>query len=163
MRRWRGRASQGNHELERDPEGSDRCPYDNEFDAFLAGRYADWLSNANRSVPAWAWVNKVAHATIEEIHTLAMSSPPATAPAATVPWHRVSALLAKEVLVAVGDDKCRLAALQREALVPAELQLARHWWAVVSPIDLATVTVEAVHRAPLSSERDRKEKGDESQ
>ena len=151
MRRWRERTSHSNRQQgRRNSNVAEPCPFDNEFDAFLAGRYADWLSTTHRAVPAWAWVNKVAHATIEELHTIATSPPPADAPSATVPWHNVSSLLAKVVLVVVNDDESRLARLQRDTLVPAELQVARHWWVAIAPIDLLTVMVEAVHRAPLS-------------
>ena len=164
MRRWRERTSHRNQQQERrGSNGTELCPFDNEFDAFLAGRYADWLSTANRAVPAWAWVNKVAHATIEELHAIATGPVPVGASGETVQWHLVSTLLAKEVLAAVAGDESRLAELQRETLVPAELQVARQWWAAIEPVDLGTVMVEAVHRAQLSSELNRKENGHEGQ
>lgn len=164
MRRWRERTSHSNQQPERrESNGTEGCPFDNEFDAFLAGRYADWLSSANRAVPAWAWVNPVAHATIDELHAIETAPPPAGVSGETVRWHQVSWLLAKEVLLAVDDDESRLAELQHDTLVPAELQVAKHWWAAVTPIDLATVIVQAVHSAKLSNGRDRKENGDEGQ
>lgn len=160
MRRWRARDSWGGQTSKvHNPGSSERCPHDNEFDAFLAGAYADWLLTRKRSVPAWAWVNKIAHATPDELRLLATRPPPEGASADIVLWHQVTSLLAKEVLITVADDDAQLAWLQHNTLLPLELHLAHHWWATVVPVDLATAVLTAVQHAQLPGRHKKKEHG----
>ena len=68
MLRRRGRAQQ----TEAEPgetygvQARVRASYDDEIEAYLAGAYVDWLLRRNQSVPAWAWVNAVAHGTVAD-------------------------------------------------------------------------------------------------
>lgn len=61
-----------------------------ECEAFLAGRYAQYLDTKNLRVPDWAWLNVLAHGSQDDIATLASgNSPPPrllATPFGTKPW-----------------------------------------------------------------------------
>jgi hypothetical protein len=42
-----------------------------ESETYLSGHYADWLTSQGRKVPAWAWINRLAHGCDDEIVELA--------------------------------------------------------------------------------------------
>lgn len=120
----------------------------NEFDSYLSGSYADWLMRRHRSVPAWAWVNRLAHGTIDELDELraGVFAPVATTTDVSL-WHQVLTFLASEVLDrAVDHDELR--ELQRTVLVPVELRLADQWWYALAPIDVVTIVLVALHNVP---------------
>lgn len=120
----------------------------NEFDSYLAGSYAEWLTREHRSVPAWAWVNRLAHGTVDELDELRAGEwTPAPAPADVSLWQQVLTFLAGEVLDRVADDD-ELRELQRTVLVPVELRLADQWWYALAPIDVATIVLVALHNVP---------------
>ena len=100
-------------------------PIVRECRSFLDGDYAEHLVGAGRAVPAWAWLNSLAHGSLEDLRSLA-SGGPVRAPGfdATAVWRQALAYLAQEVLFLV-DGGQDLAGLQRTTLVPLELALAR--------------------------------------
>jgi hypothetical protein len=118
-------------------------PVDNEFDAYLSGVYAGWLVRNERSVPAWARLNPIAHGTLGELQSIAETG--GAPDVAGVAWRPVCAFLAHEVL-AVAGDAAALASLQQRALVPLELRLAASWRAPVAPAELAGMALEAFIR-----------------
>ena len=101
-----------------------------ECEAFLSGQYAQCLRDSDRGVPAWAWLNVLAHGSDGQLGGLASANPghePAPTPATA--WPSAMALLAREILNRVAQGGETLAELQRLALVPLELDFAsrRSW------------------------------------
>lgn len=138
--RWRARRPQPTGDSNGPGDG---CPHDNEFDAFLSGRYVDWLLASGNWVPGWAWVNSLAHGTVEEL--LRLTAPNALHPSRDFSeWRRLIGGLADDLLALAPDD-ATLTSLQTRALVPLELHLAQQWWAqVMSPCDLAVLVTTAL-------------------
>jgi len=98
-------------------------PIVSECESFLAGRYAEHLQSVGRTVPPWAWLNQLSHGSASDIRNLAEGQggrldDPGTA---------AVRFLAGELLVRVDDEAASLAVLQREVLVPEELELANRW------------------------------------
>jgi len=121
---------------------------DHEFDAYLAGVYGQWLELHNRQVPAWAWVNRVAHATVDELEQLSRGRHISPDDSETILlWQHVLTFLAKEILDVAPTER-ELLELQLTALIPLELDLAKHWWQAMAPIDVATEAMLALQRAP---------------
>lgn len=147
---WRRQVRRQQHPAE--PAGSPVGPpvldpeVENEFDAFLAGRYAEWALARRQAVPAWAWVNQVAHGSRDDLETLARSDDIAASPADRVVWHAATVFLAKEVLGVAGDDT-DLRRVQQEALVPVELQLADQWWRPVAPTHVVRLVLTELQKA----------------
>jgi len=85
------------------------------------------LDDRRRPVPAWAWVNVLAHARPEDLATLADpgSVPVGWQVAANRVWGAVLVPLAAELLVRSAADPLVLRRLQWHALIPLELRLAR--------------------------------------
>ncbi len=96
-----------------------------ECTAFLSGCYPGHLVDAGLPVPAWAWLNPLAHGTADSVRVLA-SDAIVRRPAlyATNAWKQAVAYLAYEVLRLVGDDSGALADVQHQSLVPLELAMA---------------------------------------
>jgi hypothetical protein len=67
-----------------------------ECEAFFSGRSAQYLDNQNRPVPAWAWLNLLAHGSEEDIAAVAAgeSEPPRSTSATSV-WRQALAFLAQ--------------------------------------------------------------------
>ena len=89
-----------------------------ECSAVLEGRYADALAGAGMPVPVWAWVNLLAHGTEDELREAAGTL------GTSEHWVQARAFLAGEVIDAAGVPGASLRSLQREVLVPLELELA---------------------------------------
>ena len=142
------------HGRDEQPEPDDDYPvrarvrvYDNEFDSYLAGAYIDWLLRNNQPIPAWAWVNRVAHAPLDDLQELASGvdySP--CSREGLEPWRIVTTFIASEVL-ATARDESTLAYLQQRVLVPLELHLAESWWAAVTPREIAATVLVALQNA----------------
>jgi hypothetical protein len=91
-----------------------------ECEAFLDGRYLEWAREEGIPVPAWAWFNRVAHGDRSAIAEHACASDISMRPQ-SLPETAVSvefALLRKPDAV--------FGAVQRELLVPLELELMQH-------------------------------------
>ena len=91
-----------------------------ECEAVLCGRYAEHLEERQRRVPAWAWVNLLAHGTAEDLQTANALG----GQARTQRWRAARAYLAGEVLGTAEQGIATLGDLQRDVVVPLELQLA---------------------------------------
>ena len=115
---------------------STRCrPWEHELvtecEAYLSGRYAEYLGEAKRPVPVWAWLNVLAHGSEEDVAALAAGEPH---PSISL-WHQALAFLAQELMNQAARRGRRLADLQRSTLVPLELELAGK--GAQSPVELA--------------------------
>jgi hypothetical protein len=96
-----------------------------EVEAFLAGEYLDYLDSLNRAVPAWAWLNPLAHGSLEKVRALAVyGRDRRLAPEPRRRWHELVADVAERVLSIVDQGGRPLEAVQRALLVPLELRLA---------------------------------------
>lgn len=93
-----------------------------EAQAFLDGRYAEHLSERSVWVPPWAWTNLLAHGSEDAVHGAAREIDGGVP--ATRGWQAARGYLATELLRTAGPDGS-LHALQRDVLVPLELDLAR--------------------------------------
>jgi hypothetical protein len=93
-----------------------------EVEAFLHGRLVDHLVAAGRPVPAWAVLNRLAHATTEELTELAANGGAAIgeSPPGEPAWLRAQRSLAAALVTGATapDDIKRF---QRAVLVPLEL------------------------------------------
>ena len=93
--------------------------------AYTLGRYADFLAEHGRSVPAWAWLNAVARGSEGLVASLALAEPagPDT-PGSLQDWYDARTVIAQEVVGTVAVHGCSLAVLQRDVLAGVELELA---------------------------------------
>ena len=91
-------------------------------DAFVAGRYAEYLLARKRPVPVWAWVNLFAHGSESDLRE-AMLLGAARVPIGAQQWWSARAYLAGELLDQVAARR-PLRTLQRVVLAPLELELA---------------------------------------
>jgi hypothetical protein len=126
----------------------------NEAEAFLRGTYAEYLEALGRRVPIWAWLNCLAHGTEADLSALAGGGHrwDETATASTG-WHRMVSFLAAELLTTARTTDQTISALQREVLVPLELDLAREDnRRRLRPAQLVNVALEALHGYPSTSE-----------
>lgn len=92
-----------------------------EVEAFLQGRLVDYFVARSRPVPAWTVLNKVAHATADELAALAGG--PGKDPTAEPDeprWRSERRALAAQLLEDAPTPQ-QLADVQRKALVPLEL------------------------------------------
>jgi hypothetical protein len=99
--------------------------------AFLLGHLAEQIEARRGHVPVWAWLNLVAHGSEEDVLSArravvsARSAPGTSLDVSIECWHRARSYLAAEVLNLV-DRWGPLAEVQREVLVPLELEFASH-------------------------------------
>lgn len=90
-----------------------------ETEDFLAGRLLELRYAAGQSIPDWAWINRLAHGTIDDLTEVAGEWRHG---GLYHSWRRARAYLAGELLDAA-PTQASLIELQRELLVPLELQL----------------------------------------
>lgn len=93
--------------------------------AFWNGRYAEHLIRQGAPVPAWAWLNALAHGSTLLVASLA-TAPPVTddLPEELHPWARARKALALAVMELVSREGIRLRELQLLVLTGIELELA---------------------------------------
>jgi hypothetical protein len=106
-----------------DPEAAELVE---DCEAFLDGLYAELCESRGAPVPVWAWMNLLAHGTEEQLRTCVIPHPSGSA------WHQARRFLACELLDATTGGRTSLAELQRDVLVPIELDVlscpgADHW------------------------------------
>ena len=97
-------------------DGSERAL--REAQAILSGRAIEWFEEQHTRVPAWAWVNQLAHATpvrLRQLVTIGHYAHPSS-------WDCALGASAAEVVTA-GASPAGILRLQREALLPLELDL----------------------------------------
>jgi hypothetical protein len=99
-------------------------------EAFLTGTIVGRLVQQNAQVPAWAWLNKVAHGELQNLHAVGhIVRSPTSDPLADLTgqsWGTAQGMLARDVIELVGDDPSLLWLVQRSVLVPLELRLMHH-------------------------------------
>ena len=88
-----------------------------ECEAFLTGRYLEWLRAEGLPVPPWAHLNRVAHADRSALHGCAAVDWGHRARS----WEEAEALVAAAVLVGVPPD--RFGVIQWAVLLPLEFEL----------------------------------------
>ena len=96
-----------------------------EVEAFLAGRLVDHLSALDVDVPAWAALNRLAHADRSELQAVVNGTAESwgTCPLLTQPPWAASERALVRVLLARAPSAEALAEVQRTTLVPLELGL----------------------------------------
>ena len=125
-----------------------------ECEAFLTGRYWQWLLENDCRVPAWAWVNKLAHGTEEEINAYAAIDSVEPEIRGGAEWHMAVAFLAQETIGEAANRGVSLARLQRSVLVPLELELlAWRTSSVDTPTALVTIVREALSQSRTGRRR----------
>lgn len=85
--------------------------------AYLSGSYRQLLEESGQAVPAWAWINRLAHGDRSSIEALAVAPDDGT-PAALV------ASVARMLLVVSGRRGRSLVSVQQQRLIPLEERLA---------------------------------------
>lgn len=88
-----------------------------ECETFLSGRHADALRALGHFAPVWSWLNEAAHADEAHLRSVADSNVDDTDVE-----RRTRRSIARAVICATRDRE--LADLQRESLVPLELDIA---------------------------------------
>jgi len=89
--------------------------------AYLLARLAERFDQNHQSVPVWAWTNLLAHGTEQDLRSERSVS--GRQLFFDRQWHQARSYLAVEVL-ALAQRSSPLAELQRDVLVPLELELA---------------------------------------
>lgn len=89
-----------------------------ECEAFLAGTYGAYLQSRGRPVPAWAWINRLAHAKRDDLEALAAERARGSNPQALL------SCIAGRLLSVVDHRDVSLETLQCRKLIPLELFLA---------------------------------------
>lgn len=89
-------------------------------DAVLSGLFAEHLARRRRTIPAWAWLNLLAHGSGDQLQGAgeALAGYPVLRH-----WRDARAYLAHDVLETVGQTATTLRELQRDVLIPLELQM----------------------------------------
>jgi hypothetical protein len=114
-----------------------------ECEAFLSGALPEALGDADGPPPAWTWLNLLAHGGVADLQAAcAQSRAPVAAHSAE--WVQARAFLAGEILDRAATPE-QLARLQRDVLVPLELELAsRPGTGRFRPQDLVTAVLGAL-------------------
>jgi hypothetical protein len=111
----------------------------------LEGNAAELFRESGQGVPAWAYLNALAHSQADQLTTLT------TAPLFLRPggWDAVVAYLATELLTIAHGRPDQISVIQRAALVPLELGLlAGEVPEPEIPGQLAELVIDALHRGP---------------
>jgi hypothetical protein len=96
-----------------------------EVEAFLQGRLVDHLAARGQPVPAWAVLNRLAHADSGELRSLVDGTGGGWgggSPLVQVPWASAERLIAKNLLARASTPEA-LATIQGTTLMPLELRL----------------------------------------
>jgi hypothetical protein len=91
-----------------------------ECEAFLAGRYPQYLTYRGHPVPTWAWTNPLAHASEDQLRTMISTRGDAMGSAGG--WPQACCYVAGELLD-LAERRGPLIELQARTLVPLELGL----------------------------------------
>jgi hypothetical protein len=125
-----------------------------ECEAFLAGALADTLAQVDGRVPVWTWMNLLAHGSAADLRAACVPPPSPVLAGLPGDWRSARTFLAGEVLDLVDTGQTTLAALQREILVPLELDLgSRQAAARWRPGDLVTAVLAALPERSQRRER----------
>ena len=85
--------------------------------AFLAGTSRLWLEAQGRPVPAWAWINQLAHGDQDRIEAAASAAPRGGSPESLI------SCLAVRLVQVLGRHPVDLSAIQVRTLLPHESSL----------------------------------------
>jgi len=122
-------------------------------EAFLAGQYVDRAEHASGGLPAWAWLNLLAHGSHDElVEARARLGAVEADEWRDRRWRNAQGYLAGELLDACDGEPAALRSLQRRVLIPLELDLTSS----VSRLDpggLAKAVLQALERDAASSRR----------
>jgi hypothetical protein len=141
------------HRRSRTEPASDSRDVWREAEAFLRGTYAEHLESHGRRVPSWARLNRVAHGTEADLSALVECEHSWDGSTiGNTGWNRIVSFLAADLLaLARGTDQA-VSALQREVLVPLELDLAREDnHRRLGATQLVSVALAALHGHPSAS------------
>ena len=94
-----------------------------EVSAYLTGRYVEFQLSAGRNVPAWAALNRLAHADHGELVRLVAGEDPGAPAGRRYSWAEQERFIAAQLLVTKGSTPVLLTQAQQQALVPVELSL----------------------------------------
>src|SRR5947209_5692555 len=122
-----------------------------EAGAFLLGRSAELFSRRREMVPWWAWLNAVAHRGPRELAELARNAGEESGSgAARGPL--AAAVIAAALLKQSGGEEAAVSRLQRDRLIPLELELLCGKVQVANPGQLLHLALVALHtgRCPNS-------------
>ncbi len=113
-----------------------------EVAAFLSGTSANRLAAGGDPVPAWAWLNRVAHRSPEDLVEMAEGVPPA---GGEPDGATAAALIAAAVVRRAGGGPTAIRAVQSRRLVPLELDLMAGRVQAGSPAALIHAALVTVH------------------
>jgi len=91
-------------------------------EAFVAGRYVDYLQAHHETVPSWGWLNLLAHGGVDDL--IAGSHVRVRIASSTQRWRAAQAYLAQEILGLLDGHADALVELQRTVLCPLEHELS---------------------------------------
>lgn len=86
-------------------------------EAYLSGRYTDWLAERGEPVPGWAWVNRLAHGSRRDI------AEAAAADGSVDEREQLVTELARKIESTAHSADISLIDLQRSTLIPLESRL----------------------------------------
>jgi hypothetical protein len=115
-----------------------------EVEAFLSGSSEDWFFTRGQNIPAWAYINKVAHADPDRLGQLAAWAP--DEPSRCHGWREAVAILARDTIEAGDRDPRAIRRVQLDSLVGLELHL------ITRADRVAPRTLVALGRACLSDD-----------
>ncbi len=123
-----------------------------ECEAVLRGAYAEHLAQQGRSRPCWVWINLLAHGDEAELAAESDHDERSTRPRGS--WMAARGFLAAELLDAAAR-RGSLVALQRQALVPLELELMAGSTRLGTPRQLVAEVLTRLARAGVPADSDR--------
>ena len=139
----------GRRRTDRDPTGKDPgfdTGVGDECEAYLAGRLAAYLQWVGRPVPPVGWLNQLVHATPAELSFLVTADVYAVQPST---WRRAVGYLSRSLLERARETGRPIDRLQRELLVPLELELFGDPAAAqLDPADLIRLTLARLYEFP---------------
>lgn len=128
-------------------DSDDLC---SEAEAVVRGTYAQHLESLGRTVPSWAWINALAHGSEGELSALAGAGDlSGRRGSGGAEWGGAVSFLAADLSTLASLGNRGVTALQREVLVPLELDLARDVRRRrLGPADVVSVALAALHGHP---------------
>lgn len=114
-----------------------------ETEAYLSGRLVEYYLERGIEVPAWAWLNAVAHRNDAQLAAMVLAGRPERVPLELGRWYDARLTLAVVVLDIARYSREDVTELQQDALIPLEIELAG---APLAPQNLVERAVAALHR-----------------
>lgn len=110
-----------------------------ECEAFLTGRYLSIRTKSRKAPRGWAYLNTLAHGTMDDVMQVASVD---AGSAAQWGWVECRAVIGSALLALCRDDVAVLRELQLNALVPLEIRLSRV--RDLSPLALVELAIAAL-------------------